>query len=210
MAKHRKQSTGTTRRMATTAAVAATASVAVPTTAQATEVVIPNTGFSINVDGIENIPGIKNVPNIGAYVPSLAGQVAPQSIAEYASNIVAPPAPPAPSKGELVLAAARSAMGAPYVWGAAGPSAFDCSGLTSWAYAQAGISIPRTSYAQAAQGQRVSMADIQPGDIVVYYGGASHVGIYAGNGMIIDALNAGAPVGQRSVNYMPIHSIVRY
>ena len=77
-------------------------------------------------------------------------------------------------------------------------------------YAQAGKSIPRTSQAQASAGQQVALSDIQPGDIVAYYGGASHVGIYAGNGQIIDALNSGTPVSYRDLHMMPIHSVVRF
>lgn len=214
MAKHRRQGTNTTRRIAGTAALAATATIAVPGVAQAAEVVIPNTNYSVNVNGIENIPGIKDVPNIGQYVPSL-NQVQAQATTYNATATVpqaaAAPAPaPQQSAGDKVVAAARSAIGSPYGWGSAGPSSFDCSGLTSWAYAQAGKSIPRTSQAQAAQGQQVSMSDIQPGDIVVYYGGASHVAIYAGNGVMIDSLNSGTTVAERPLNYMPIHSIVRF
>ena len=77
-------------------------------------------------------------------------------------------------------------------------------------YAQAGIYIPRTSSAQAGAGQRVPLDQLQPGDIVAYYGGASHVGIYIGDGMIVDALNSGTPVGIRPLHMMPIHSAVRF
>lgn len=215
MAKHRRQGTNPTRRIATTAALAATATVTVPGVAQAAEVTIPNTGIAVNVDGIENVPGIKDVPNIGQYVPSLA-TVNQQAGTSYNAPVEAPTATPAPaaapveSVGDRIVAAARSAIGSPYGWGAAGPSSFDCSGLTSWAYAQVGKSIPRTSQAQASAGQRVAMSDIQPGDIVVYYSGASHVAIYAGNGIMIDALNSGSTVAERPLNYMPIHSIVRF
>lgn len=72
------------------------------------------------------------------------------------------------------------------------------------------MSIPRTSQAQASAGTPVSLDALQPGDIIVYYSGASHVGIYTGNGTIIDALNSGTPVSERSLNYMPIHSAVRF
>ena len=113
-------------------------------------------------------------------------------------------------QGQKALAAARSVIGSPYVYGAAGPNAFDCSGLTSWAYAQAGKQIPRTSQAQAAAGTPVPLDQLQPGDIIAYYGGASHVGIYTGHGTIIDALNSGVPVQERDLNYMPIHSAVRF
>ncbi len=209
MAKHRRQGNNVTRRIAGTAALAATATVAVPGVAQAAEVVIPNTNLSVNIQGLENVPGIQNVPNVGQYVPSLAAQGANN----YSAPVTAPAAPaaaPQQSTGSKIVDIARSKIGSPYVYGAAGPSAFDCSGFTSWVYAQAGKNIPRTSQAQASGGQQVALADIQPGDIVVYYGGASHVGIYAGNGTMIDALNSGVPVAERPLHYMPIHSIVRF
>lgn len=215
MSSHRRQTVSASRRIATTAAIAASAAVVAPNVAQAAEVTVPNTGFSVNVAGVENIPGIQNVPGIAAYVPSLAAhQGAPGAynapVAAPAPAAAAPAPAPAPSAGDQIVAAARSAIGAPYGWGAAGPNAFDCSGLTSWAYAQIGKSIPRTSQGQAAQGTPVPLDQLQPGDIVAYYGGASHVAIYAGNGVIIDALNSGSTVGERPLNYMPIHSAVRF
>ena len=209
MSKHRRQGAITTRRIATTAVAAASAAVAVPAVAQGAEVVIPNTDYRFEVAGLENVPNINQVPNIQRYVPSLQ-----QENVNYAASVQAPaPAPaaaPAQSAGQKALAAARSVIGAPYVYGANGPSAFDCSGLTSWAYRQAGVEIPRTSQAQAAAGKQVSLDALQPGDIIVYYSGASHVGIYTGNGTIIDALNSGVPVQERPLDYMPIHSAVRF
>ncbi len=212
VAKHRRQGNLNTRRIATTAAVAATAAVTVPAAANAAEVVVPNTDIRFEVAGLENVPNIKQVPNVDKYVPSLKSNQG----SDYAASVEAPvaqeaPAPaPVKSVGEKVLEAARSAVGSPYVYGANGPSAFDCSGLTSWAYRQAGVEIPRTSQAQASAGTQVSLDALQPGDIIVYYSGASHVGIYTGHGTIIDALNTGTPVGERSLNYMPIHSAVRF
>ena len=207
MSKHRRQGAITTRHIATTAVAAASAAVAVPAVAQGAEVVIPNTDYRFEVAGLENVPNINQVPNIQQYVPSLQ-----QENVNYAASVQAPApaAAPAQSAGQKALAAARSAIGAPYVYGANGPSAFDCSGLTSWAYRQAGVEIPRTSQAQAAAGKQVSLDALQPGDIIVYYSGASHVGIYTGNGTIIDALNSGVPVQERPLDYMPIHSAVRF
>ena len=101
-----------------------------------------------------------------------------------------------PSNASGVVAIAMQYVGLPYVYGASGPSAFDCSGLVQYVYAQAGISLPRTSYAQGAAGVHVSAAEAQPGDIV-YYGG--HVGIYAGNGMMIDAGTPDTGVVYRAV-----------
>ncbi|WP_333619211.1 C40 family peptidase, partial [Dietzia sp.] len=114
------------------------------------------------------------------------------------------------SKGEEVLAAGQTKIGSPYVWGATGPDSFDCSGFTSWAYQQAGISIPRTSQAQASGGTQVSRDDLQPGDLVTFYDGASHVGIYAGDGQVLHASTEGVPVGYSPVDSMPFYNAVRY
>ena len=181
MAKHRRQGKKVVRN---TAAVTATAAVATltPMAANAAEVVVPGTDFRMDVQGLEGVQGLANVPGVDNYVPSLKGQGG----TDFAAAIANPQAQPfqTQSVGESILAAARSKIGSPYVWGATGPNAFDCSGLTSWAYNQVGKKIPRTSYGQAAEGQKISRENLQPGDIVVFYSGASHVGIYAGNGKI--------------------------
>jgi len=99
------------------------------------------------------------------------------------------------------FAAAQSKIGSPYVYGAAGPSSFDCSGLTSWAYAQAGVTIPRTSEAQANAGTRIySQSDLQIGDLVIFYGDFHHVGLYAGNGQVLHAPHPGASVRYESMD----------
>lgn len=90
--------------------------------------------------------------------------------------------------------AAMTKVGSPYSWGAAGPDAFDCSGLMYWAYQQLGKSIPRTSQAQLAGGTPVSRDQLQPGDLIGFYEGITHVGMYVGNGMIIHASTYGVPV----------------
>lgn len=83
----------------------------------------------------------------------------------------------AASHGQAVANAAQSKIGSPYVWGATGPSSFDCSGLVQWSYKQAGVSVPRTSYDQVGGGTPVSKSNLQPGDVVGFYG-SEHVGIY--------------------------------
>ena len=212
MAQHRRQNVKTVRRIAGTTAIAAVATLAGPAAANAAEVVVPNTNYSFNVQGLENVPNINQVPNIDKYVPSLSNQDSASTTTAAKANYSAsaPAKPAASSTGQKVVDAVYSKIGAPYAWGATGPSSFDCSGLTSWAYAQAGKQIPRTSQAQASGGTPVAISDLQPGDIVAYYGGASHVGIYVGNGKIVDALNSGTPVSERPLNYMPIHSAVRF
>ncbi|WP_158888347.1 C40 family peptidase [Amycolatopsis anabasis] len=92
---------------------------------------------------------------------------------------------------QKAINAALSKMGSPYVWGATGPSQFDCSGLTSWAYQQAGVSLPRSSRAQSTTGTPVSRDQLQPGDLVFFYSPVSHVGIYIGNGQMVHAPTSG-------------------
>jgi cell wall-associated NlpC family hydrolase len=110
-------------------------------------------------------------------------------------------APPASARGAAAFAAARSKIGSSYVWGATGPSSFDCSGLTAWAYRQAGVSIPRTSQAQAGAGTRIASAgDLRVGDLVFFFSDLHHVGIYAGNGQIVHAPRTGTFVRYESMS----------
>lgn len=109
-----------------------------------------------------------------------------------------------------VVAAALSKIGSPYGWGAAGPDQFDCSGLMFWAYQQQGQSIPRTSQAQLSGGQSVSLSDLQPGDIIGYYPGVTHVGMYIGNGQVVHASDYGIPVQVVPFDSMPIQGASRY
>lgn len=101
---------------------------------------------------------------------------------------------------EAVVAAARTLLGAPYVWGGEGPSGDDCSGLCQWAYAQISVSIPRTSQEQAQAGVPVAYSDLQLGDLIIIYPDASHVVLYSGNGMCIDASTFGVPVQEVPVS----------
>ncbi|OLO31379.1 MULTISPECIES: C40 family peptidase [Streptomyces] len=113
------------------------------------------------------------------------------------------------AKAEKVLAFARAQIGKPYVWGASGPSSYDCSGLTQAAWREAGVTLPRTTWDQVEVGTRVATADLQPGDLVFFYDDISHVGIYKGDGMMIHAPKPGANVREESIYYMPIYGSVR-
>ncbi len=122
------------------------------------------------------------------------------------------PTPPVTSgsKGRAALAFARSQLGKPYVFGAAGPSSYDCSGLMLAAWRSAGVSLPRTSQQQYAQGRRVARSDLRPGDLVFFYSQSpSHVGMYVGNGMIIHAPRPGRSVEYIKMSYMPYAGAVR-
>ncbi|MET7958680.1 NlpC/P60 family protein [Streptomyces sp. NPDC005317] len=113
------------------------------------------------------------------------------------------------SKAEKVLAFARAQIGKPYVWGATGPSSYDCSGLTQAAWKAAGVGLPRTTWDQVKVGTRVSTANLRPGDLVFFHDDISHVGIYKGGGMMIHAPKPGANVREESIYYMPIYGSVR-
>ena len=96
--------------------------------------------------------------------------------------------------GSAAVAAAESRVGDPYVWGAAGPTAFDCSGLVMWAYEQAGISLPHYSGAQFSDTTEIPMSDLQPGDLVFPANPGEHVAMYVGGGDIVQAPYTGADV----------------
>ncbi|MFI7386838.1 NlpC/P60 family protein [Streptomyces sp. NPDC049813] len=117
--------------------------------------------------------------------------------------------PASSARAAAALAAAQSALGKPYVWGANGPSGFDCSGLMQWSYGQAGVGLPRTSQAQRYAGRQVPLSQARPGDLVAYGSDAHHIGIYAGNGQVIHAPYPGAPVRYDPVGMMPVSSVTR-
>ncbi|GAA0334533.1 NlpC/P60 family protein [Streptomyces blastmyceticus] len=118
--------------------------------------------------------------------------------------------PAGSGRGGAALAAAQSVIGSPYVWGATGPDSFDCSGLTSWAYAQAGVTLDRVSQDQANDGTRIyDQSQLKPGDLVLFYGDLHHIGLYAGNGMTLHAPKPGANVRYESMGNMPFQFGVR-
>lgn len=121
----------------------------------------------------------------------------------------APVAAPASGRAAAAVQYALAQVGKSYVWGAAGPSGFDCSGLTMMAWRQAGVSLPHSSSAQYGGGTKVSTSALQPGDLVYYYSPISHVGIYIGNGQIVDAANPSTGVRITSVNSMPLVGATR-
>ena len=131
------------------------------------------------------------------------------------SEAPAAPAPapePEPAASGGAAAAVQFAMaqvGDAYVYGAAGPDAYDCSGLTMMAWAQAGVALPHSSSAQLGSGTPVSVGALQPGDLVAYYSPVSHIGMYVGNGMIVHAANPSTGVNMAPVGSMPISGAVR-
>jgi peptidoglycan DL-endopeptidase CwlO len=134
------------------------------------------------------------VASIG--VPAGGTQSAPAPAAAPAP--VTPVAAPASQYGGVV-GIAMQYLGTPYVWGGASPGGFDCSGLVVYVYAQVGVSLPHSSYAQYAAGVPVSMSELQPGDLVFFYG-LGHVGIYIGGGSFIHAPHTGDVVKISSIS----------
>ena len=108
--------------------------------------------------------------------------------------VEAEPAPPARAPGSaaaIAVAAARAELGKAYVYGAAGPNTFDCSGLTQWAYGKAGIALSHYTGAQWNEGRHVSRGELQPGDLVFFYSDLHHMGMYVGGGQMIHAPHTG-------------------
>ncbi len=116
---------------------------------------------------------------------------------------------PASGRAGAAISYAMAQVGDAYVYGAAGPDAFDCSGLTMMAWGQAGVGLPHSSSGQMGYGTPVSSSALQPGDLVFYYSPVSHVGMYIGNGMIVHAANPGSGVTTAPVMSMPYSGAVR-
>ncbi|TXS57837.1 C40 family peptidase [Streptomyces sp. t39] len=113
------------------------------------------------------------------------------------------------SRAAKAVAYAYGALGKPYVWGATGPGAYDCSGLTQAAWKAAGVSLPRTTYTQIDAGQRVPRSRLAPGDLVFFYSGVTHVGLYIGDGRMIHAPRPGAPIRIAPIDEMPFAGATR-
>ncbi|MGB0437718.1 MAG: peptidoglycan hydrolase RipC [Mycobacterium sp.] len=144
-------------------------------------------------------PAILAAPPAPEPLPGLPEAIPPGDIA-----------PPGAPHSNTVIQAALSRIGSPYSWGGSGPGAFDCSGLVMWSFQQAGISLPHSSQALANGGQAVSTDQMQPGDLVIQYSDASHVGIYIGDGMMVHASTYGIPVRVETVHNAPIYNVRRY
>jgi cell wall-associated NlpC family hydrolase len=178
---------------AVTGQVRATAALMIRTTSGADYVSLGDipVGTVLNVTGVVT-NGVAQIVYNGAVRWVNASYIVPVTPAGPVSNAAA-----------VALAFALAQVGKAYVWGGNGPNAYDCSGLTTAAYKQAGITIPRTSYGQWTIGTPVSLANLQPGDLVFYYSGISHVGMYIGNGRIVNAENPSVGVVTTSVTSMP-------
>ncbi|HEU0190906.1 MAG TPA: peptidoglycan hydrolase RipC [Mycobacterium sp.] len=158
-------------------------------------------------------PGPEAVPP-GAPAPDAVpapGGPAPVAFVPPWAPAAGAPEGETPGGGAAVVQAALTQIGTPYSWGGAAPGGFDCSGLVMWAFRQAGIALPHSSQAQARGGQPVALSDLQPGDVLTFYGDASHSGIYVGDGMMVHSSTYGQPVAVVPMTASgPIYNARRY
>ncbi|MGV9914022.1 NlpC/P60 family protein [Streptomyces tendae] len=115
----------------------------------------------------------------------------------------------ATERGRKAVEYATAQLGKPYQWGAEGPTSYDCSGLTSQAWVWAGQTIPRTSQQQWKQLRHVDVEDMRPGDLIIYFDDASHVGMYVGDGSMVHAPRPGRSITVAGAGSMPILGVVR-
>src|SRR4051794_17753787 len=140
----------------------------------------------------------------------LSPAVANASSTAPAASVAAAPAAAPTAVAQTVVNTALAQVGKPYAWGAAGPHAFDCSGLAVYAFKAAGHALPHSSRSLSTMGTQVSRAGLQPGDLVFFYSPVSHVGVYIGNGQMVHASTAGKPVSVVNLGSMPgYHNAVR-
>lgn len=134
-----------------------------------------------------------------------AGSTEPRASRSEPRTDPAPPAGsvPASKRAGVAVATARAQIGKPYVTGGNGPGSFDCSGLTKYAWAAAGVTIPRVSRDQYAAGTKVARADLQPGDLVYFGSPVYHVALYIGDGQMITAPQPGDVVKYQAVSVFP-------
>lgn len=147
-----------------------------------------------------------------AEADKLLRQLSPAERAALRGPEVAGPLGPVTGSGAgpAALRAAMTKLGKPYLWGAEGPNSFDCSGLVLWAFQQVGVNnLPRTAANQAGMGRAVSSSELQPGDLVFFYSPISHVGIYSGEGKVLNAVQSGDFVRYSEVSRMPFNTARR-
>ena len=129
-----------------------------------------------------------------AHAPAPAPTAAPAAVS---ASVGAPT-----SAAQVAVDTALAQVGDRYAWGATGPNAFDCSGLTTFAYRAAGVELPRTSRGQSTAGTYVSRANLQPGDLIFFYQPVGHVAMYIGDGLMVHSSTFGKPVSVVPVDSM--------
>lgn len=150
-----------------------------------------------------------NLADAKSILADLEAEERERVLASRSGTTRTPSSVAASGRAAAAVAYAMAQVGDAYVYGAAGENAFDCSGLTMRAWAQAGVSLPHSSSAQYASGPNIAASDLQPGDLVFYYSPISHVGMYIGNGLVVHAANPGAGVAVDGLYSMPYVGAVR-
>ncbi|MGW4531291.1 C40 family peptidase [Nocardia sp. NPDC004340] len=178
-----------------------TPAIATPTGAAPSAVIQPPAQESrtVSVAGL----GTFVVP---AALPPLAGI---PGVTDSAVTRTTVPAVMPKTAGERAVEAARTKLGANYSAGGTGPDSFDCSGFVQWSYREAGVEVPRTSYSQLAAGTPVTIDELEPGDLVSYYGGG-HSAMYLGDGKVIHASDYGSGVKVSPLSNMPVTGARRF
>jgi len=156
-------------------------------------------------------------PSTTATAPAPATAAAPTSTAEASTAKASTAKKRAPAKkkakkktrGDKALAYAKKQLGDKYRYGAAGPNRWDCSGLTMKAWGSAGKKLPHSAKGQSKKGKKIKKSQLRKGDLVFFYSGTSHVGIYAGGGKVIHAPKPGSKVSYIKMKYMPFKSARR-
>jgi cell wall-associated NlpC family hydrolase len=179
---------------------ATTGDIALPTSLASSNLALQGAGHQAGAPAITSVMPV---------VPASAPVAAPQYKTVASMHPAVAPAPAAKPAADQpsttaseALDAAESKLGKPYVWGATGPNSFDCSGLMQYSFEKAGKDLPRTAAAQSQVGQKVSMDDLKPGDLIFLYSPVSHVVMYVGNGKVIEAPDSG-----EDVKYTPLSKI---
>ncbi|WP_128381205.1 C40 family peptidase [Streptomyces cavernae] len=157
---------------------------------------------------VEKLLASLNAEQRAAVAASERREVARAQRTMITSGVLGGTRTPSPA-GEAAVRYALRQIGKPYVWGATGPHGYDCSGLTSRAWANAGRPIPRTSQAQWARLRRVSLHELRPGDLVVYFPDATHVAMYLGGGKVVQAPRPGTTVTVSPIAANPVLGAVR-
>lgn len=187
------------------------------------QVSIRSAGYSVSVGGVYDASTVKAVKAVqGDEHLSRTGTANATLWRHLQRGLVSAPAKKAvtktvvkkastsSSKGDKALAFAKKQLGEPYRYGSAGPSSWDCSGLTMKAWQVAGVSLPHQTRLQFSRGKKISKSSLKKGDLVFFYSGISHVAIYAGNGNVIHASRPGKPVAYIKMKYMPFQGARRY